>query len=95
MAARARVKARARRLERARRRLAAIEEEIFELEDRLEELAHQLTEPEVYRDGDLTRAIEAERAQVRAAIDAQYAAWEEAAAEIESAGAASDATPSA
>jgi hypothetical protein len=31
MAARARVKARARRLERARKRLAAIEEEIFEL----------------------------------------------------------------
>jgi ATP-binding cassette subfamily F protein 3 len=95
MAARARVKARARRLERARKRLAAIEEEIFELEDRLEELTHQLTEPEVYRDGDLTRAIEADRAQIRAAIDAQYAAWEEAAAEVESAGAASGAAPSA
>jgi hypothetical protein len=54
-----------------------------------------LTEPEVYRDGHLTRAIEADRAQIRAAIDAQYAAWEEAAAEVESAGAASDTAASA
>jgi ATP-binding cassette subfamily F protein 3 len=93
MAARANAKARARRLERARKRLAAVEEEIFELEERLEALTHQLTEPEVYRDGDLTRAVEADRAQTRAALDAQYAAWEEAAAEVESAGAASDAAP--
>ncbi|HEY5658435.1 MAG TPA: ABC-F family ATP-binding cassette domain-containing protein [Myxococcota bacterium] len=91
VAARARDKERARRLERARKRLAAVEDEIFELEDRLEALTHQLAEPEVYLDGDLTRAVEADRAEVRAAITARYAAWEAAAAEIESAAAAIEA----
>ena len=84
MEARARAKQRARDLERAARRVGAIEEEILELEERAEELTAQLAEPEVYRDGDFTRAVQAERGEVRQQIEAHYADWEAAAAELES-----------
>ncbi|MDH3519089.1 MAG: ATP-binding cassette domain-containing protein [Myxococcales bacterium] len=85
MAARAREKQRRRRGEQARRRLEEIERELLALEERLEELTRQLAEPEVYRDADLTRAVAANRAELRAEIEARYAAWERTAAEIESA----------
>jgi hypothetical protein len=84
MAAREREKERTRRLERARKRLAALEEEILADEERIEELTQQLAEPDVYSDGDFVRATLAERDEVRAAIDARYGDWETLAAEIES-----------
>ena len=83
MAARERARERARQRSRAERRLAEIEEEILGLEERVEELGQQLAEPEVYRDGDFSRAIQAERGQVRQEIEARYADWERAAAELE------------
>jgi hypothetical protein len=84
IAAREREKQRARGLERARKRLAALEEEILEREERIEELTAQLAEPDVYSDGDFVRATLAERDEVRATIDEHYVTWEGVAAEIES-----------
>jgi ATP-binding cassette subfamily F protein 3 len=84
IAAREREKERARRLERARKRLAALEEDILADEERFEELTQQLAEPDVYSDGDFVRATLAERDEVRSAIDARYVDWEAIAAEIES-----------
>jgi ATP-binding cassette subfamily F protein 3 len=83
MEARARAKDLARRLERARKRVAAIEEEILGHEEQLASLTHQLAQPDIYSDGDLIRAVEADRGEVRAAIERLYADWEVAAAEIE------------
>jgi len=83
IAARQREKERARALERARKRLAAIEEEILEDEERVEDLTQQLTEPDVYSDGDFVRATLAQREEVRAAIAERYVDWEAIAAEIE------------
>ena len=82
MEARERTKAQARRHAAASRRLAGVEEEILELEERLEALTHQLAEPEVYRDPDLLRAVEADRAEVRGRIQALYLRWEQAADEV-------------
>ena len=73
-----------RRLERARKRLAALEEDILADEERVEELTRELAEPDVYSDGDFVRATLAERDEVRAAIAARYEDWEAIAAEIES-----------
>src|SRR5262249_51494225 len=72
IAARERGKERARQLERARKRLAALEEQILADEERIEELTRELAEPDVYTDGDFVRATLAARAEVRAAIDAGY-----------------------
>jgi ATP-binding cassette subfamily F protein 3 len=83
MEARARAKDLARRLERARKRVAAIEEEILGHEEQLASLTHQLAQPDIYSDGDLIRAVEADRGEVRAAIERLYADWEVAAAEVE------------
>jgi ATP-binding cassette subfamily F protein 3 len=65
-----------RRQERARRRLAAVEEEIVALEGELEILGWKLGDPEVFRDGDAVRALEAERARLRDRIAERYRAWE-------------------
>jgi ATP-binding cassette subfamily F protein 3 len=81
--ARERARAEARRQASATRRLAGVEEEILGLEERLEELTRQLAEPEVYRDADMLRAIEADRSEVRARIAALYQTWERAAEEAE------------
>jgi ATP-binding cassette subfamily F protein 3 len=83
IAAREREKQVARRLARARKRLAALEEEIAGGEERVEELGHRLGDPEVYRDGEAVRALEAERQQGRDAVEALYRDWERVAAEIE------------
>jgi len=87
IAARERERERGRRLERARRQLAAAEEEILEREEELLELARELALPEVYRDGDEVRRVGAERGEVRAAIEALYREWERLAGEIEAASA--------
>jgi len=83
MAARELGRERTRRLERARKRLANIEKEITSLEEELEALAWKLGDPEVYRDGEAVRALEAERSVLRESIDARYGEWERRAAELE------------
>jgi ATP-binding cassette subfamily F protein 3 len=85
MAARERAKQRTRRLERTRKRLAALELEIGSLEEELEALAWRLGDPEVYRDGEAVRTLEAERAALREGIDTRYAEWERTASELEEA----------
>jgi ATP-binding cassette subfamily F protein 3 len=91
IAAREREKQRVRQLERARKRLAVLEEEILEDEERIEELTNQLAEPDVYSDGDFVRATLAQRDEIRAAIDARYVDWEAAAAEVDALEAAQEA----
>jgi ATP-binding cassette subfamily F protein 3 len=76
---RERRKAREKRL----RKLEALEGEILEREQAVESLAWQLGDPSVFRDADRTRALEAERSQLREAIAAGYREWERIAAEIE------------
>jgi ATP-binding cassette subfamily F protein 3 len=83
LAARERAKEEARRRERAARRAAALEEEIAEVEERLELLAAQLSSPDVYRDGELVRAIEADRGELRGELARLYGEWERAASEAE------------
>jgi len=84
MARRERAKERNRRLGRARRRAAELEAEIPKLEAQLEKLDWRGSDPEVYRDGEAMRALEAERAALRQTLDAHYAEWEARTAEIES-----------
>jgi ATP-binding cassette subfamily F protein 3 len=81
--ARRRAKENARRLGRARKRLAALENEIGALEERLEQLTWRAADPEVCRDGATARAVEAERAETRDAIDERYREWERLATEVE------------
>ena len=81
---RRRAKEHARRLGRARKRLAVLEDEIAVLEAGLERLSWRAADPEVCRDGDAARAVEAERVETRAAIDERYREWERLAVEVES-----------
>jgi ATP-binding cassette subfamily F protein 3 len=74
--ARSREREASRRQERARRRLAAVEEEIVSLEGELETLGWKLGSPEIFRDGDAVRALEAERTRLRERIADLYRAWE-------------------
>ncbi|HEX5068279.1 MAG TPA: ABC-F family ATP-binding cassette domain-containing protein [Myxococcota bacterium] len=83
IAARERAKEQTRRRERAARRAAALEEEIAELEERLELLTAQLASPEVYRDGELVRAIESDRGELREEIARLYREWEREVSEAE------------
>ncbi|HVH17326.1 MAG TPA: ABC-F family ATP-binding cassette domain-containing protein [Myxococcota bacterium] len=83
IAARERAKEETRRRERAARRAVALEEEIAELEERLELLTSQLASPDVYRDGELVRAIESDRSELREEIARLYGEWERAAQESE------------
>ncbi len=81
--ARRRAKEQARRLGRARKRLAVLEGEIAAFEERLEQLTWRAADPEVCRDGDAARAVEAERAETREAIDERFREWERLAMEVE------------
>jgi ATP-binding cassette subfamily F protein 3 len=74
---------------RAARRLEAIEGEILTRETALEEIGWRLGDPAVFRDPEKTRALEAERDALRAAIAEAYGRWEALAAEVEDADAAS------
>ncbi len=87
LAAREEARRRARREAGARRRLAAVEAEIGELEQRLAGLGWRLGAPELHRDGDAVRALEAERGEARAALERLYADWERLASELEEAAA--------
>ena len=83
IAARERDRDRTRRHKRATRRLAAVEEEIREREERLEEIAWRLGDPEVHRNPDAIREVEAERDEIRNRVDELYREWERLAAEVE------------
>ena len=85
MEARGRAKERTRAIERAKKRLAAREDEISSHEHELENLGHRLGDPAVYKDGEAVRELEARRVEVRDALEARYRDWERAAAELESA----------
>ena len=76
MEARERARAESRERTRNRRRLGTLEREIETLEEELESLDRRLADPEVWRDGDAVRDIEARRTEARAHLDADYAEWE-------------------
>jgi ATP-binding cassette subfamily F protein 3 len=83
IAAREQDKQRVRQQVRARKRLAAVEQEIAQHESALEQLGWRLGDPEVHRDGAAVRALEAERGELRGKIEALYREWERLAAELE------------
>jgi ATP-binding cassette subfamily F protein 3 len=83
IAAREQDKQRVRQQVRARKRLAAVEQEIAQHESALEQLGWRLGDPEVHRDGAAVRALEAERGDLRGKIEALYREWERLAAELE------------
>jgi ATP-binding cassette subfamily F protein 3 len=85
IAERERSREQVRHTRRAQRRLATLEAEIAALEGELEALSERLGAPEVYRDGEVVRAIEAERGEIRASLGRLYSEWEGLAAELESA----------
>jgi ATP-binding cassette subfamily F protein 3 len=85
MEARQQARARARRVTRARREVERLETQIAQREERLEALGWRLGDPEVYRDGEAVRGLEAERGELRRELDERYAQWERAAAELEEA----------
>jgi len=69
--------------ERIRRKLSASESEIQTAEQALVELGDQLADPEVYRNGERVREIEAERSALQQRIDGLYRDWEDLAVELE------------
>ncbi len=83
MAARERERERARRHRRAAKRLAGVEGEIRQREQRLEEIAWRLGDPQVFRDPDAIRALEAERDEVKSRVEELYREWERLASEVE------------
>jgi ATP-binding cassette subfamily F protein 3 len=82
-AAREQARADRRARERAARRLERIEAEILEKERALETLGWRLGDPEIWRDPERVRALEAEREALRAEIETRYRAWEECAGMLE------------
>jgi ATP-binding cassette, subfamily F, member 3 len=81
--ARRRARERERARERAARRLERIEAAILERESALEALTWRMADPEVHRDGERMRSLDAERATLRAEIDGLYGDWEARATELE------------
>jgi len=83
IAARSAARARRKAAERIRRKLSASESEIQTAEQALVELGDQLADPEVYRNGERVREIEAERSALQQRIDGLYRDWEDLAVELE------------
>ncbi len=83
IAARERDRERMRRHKRATKRLAEVEEEIRVSEQRLEEFSWRLGDPDVHRDPEAIREIEAERDEIKDRVDGLYREWERLAAEVE------------
>jgi ATP-binding cassette subfamily F protein 3 len=81
--ARRQARERERARDRAARRLERIEAAILERESALEALTWRMADPEVHRDGERMRTLDAERATLRAEIDGLYGDWEARAAELE------------
>jgi len=69
--------------EKTAKQIAAIEADILLRESALEALGWKLGDPETYKDGEKVRALEAERAAAKDAIDLLYREWERLAAELE------------
>ncbi|HME73234.1 MAG TPA: ATP-binding cassette domain-containing protein, partial [Myxococcota bacterium] len=65
------------------KRIASIEADILVRESALETLSWKRGDPEVYKNGEKVRALEAERAAAKDAIDLLYREWERLAAELE------------
>ena len=65
------------------KQIAALEAEILVREGAMEALRWKLGDPEVYKNGERVRALEAERAAAKDAIDLLYREWERLAAELE------------
>ncbi|MEN6558438.1 MAG: ABC transporter C-terminal domain-containing protein, partial [Thermoguttaceae bacterium] len=61
------------------RKVADLESEIFERERCVEQLQRRLAEPQVVRDGDLSRDLYRQIEQEQAALRQLYEHWEEAA----------------
>ncbi|MFV1978680.1 MAG: ABC-F family ATP-binding cassette domain-containing protein [Myxococcota bacterium] len=83
IAARERDREQSRRHKRATKRLAATEEEIRAREQRLEEISWRLGDPEIHRNPDAIREVEAERDEIKSRVDELYREWERLAAEVE------------
>ncbi len=86
MASREQEKTRSRKKSQLKKRIAALEAEIGNAEGKQQELGLRLGDPELFRDGDRVREIEAERTQLQAEIDSLYKEWERLAAELEALG---------
>jgi len=63
----------------SKNRFARLEQKIIEIEEELAEIERQLQIPEVYRDGEKTRAFVLRREQLQEELDALNAQWEAAA----------------
>jgi ATP-binding cassette subfamily F protein 3 len=83
IAARERGRDHRRRLERGRKRVTVLEQEITAFESDLEALGWRLGDPEIHRNGDAVRALEVERETLRSALAERYRDWERGAAEVE------------
>ncbi len=83
IAARERDREQSRRHKRATKRLAATEEKIRAREQRLEEISWRLGDPEIHRNPDAIREVEAERDEIKSRVDELYREWERLAAEVE------------
>ena len=60
------------------RKTEEIESDIMDLENQLEELHHQLTLPEVLRDGERVKSVQSELDSTKEALSQLYEHWEEA-----------------
>jgi len=67
----------------ARREVEALEEEVSLLEERIREIDAALADPSAWTDGPRTRELTLSRDEVRKALDARCAAWEEAVRKLE------------
>jgi len=67
----------------ARREVESLEEEVARLEERVREIDAALADPAVWKDGPRTRELTLARDDARRAVDASYAAWEEAVKKLE------------
>ncbi len=63
--------------DRTARQLERTETEILECESAIEALGWKMADPEVHRDGERMRALDADRATLRERIEALYRTWEE------------------
>jgi len=82
-ASRAQERERKKARDRITRRVAKVEAEILEREQAVEDAGLRLGDPEVYKDGDKVREIEAAREALRVEAQERYQEWERLAAELE------------
>jgi protein subunit release factor A len=83
MAARQFEKDRSRRHKKNLKSLSEMEENIRVHEERLEALGWKLGDPELHKDPEGLRLIEADRAEIQEAVRGLYEQWERLSAEVE------------